>query len=172
MKFDIKERLQLSYQLKILEKLYPEDKDYYATHRKAIEYGFELHYDWIAEHLTKDTLSEDECKFVLDVLDMYASFYFSIKQLKEPKELTKSSVIFPGFDGNKEIMYMAYTRYFIEDLDRFNEIKESTNGNYNSHMRMITKYKIMVKKWKEFRVDFTYQLTEEQILELINTPVY
>ena len=44
MKLDIKERLALSYQLKILEKLYPEDQEYYANHRKAIEDGYELHY--------------------------------------------------------------------------------------------------------------------------------
>ena len=73
---------------------------------------------------------------------------------------------------NNETMYMAYTKYFIEDLDRFNEIRESTNGYYNSHMRMIPKYEKMLIKWKEFKVDYTYQLTEEQVTELINTKGY
>ena len=172
MKLDIKERLQLSNQLKILEKLYPEDEEYYAKHRKAIEYGFELHYSWVAEHISEDTLSEEECKFVLDVLDMYAAFYFSVRQIKDLKELNKDAVIFPGFDGNNEFMYMAYTQYFIEDLDRFSEIQETTKGNYNSHMQMIPKYKKMISKWKEYKVDFTYQLTEDQILDLLKITVY
>lgn len=172
MEFTIKERLQLSNQFKILEKLYPEDEDYYAKHRKAVEYGFELHYSWIAEHIYEDTLSNEDCKFVLEVLDMYASFYFNVKQLKNLNELTESKVVFPGFDGNNETMFMAYTRYFIEDLDRFNEIKESTNSNYNSHMRMIPRYKKMLIKWKEYQVDYSYELTEGQIIDLIKTVGY
>lgn len=172
MEFTIKERLQLSNQFKILEKLYPEDEEYYARNRKAIESGFELHYSWIAEHIYEDTLSQEECKFVLDVLDMYSSFLFSVRQFKEPKELTESQVIFPGFDGNNETMYMAYTYYFIEDLDRFREIQESTNSNYNSHMRLIPKYRRMILRWNELKVDYTYQLTEENILELLNITAY
>lgn len=172
MKFDIKERLQLSNQFKILEKLYPEDEDYYARHRKAIEYGFELHYSWVAEHIDKDPLSKEECKFVLDVLDMYASFYFSLKKIETLKELKETSIIFPGFDGNNETMYMAYTQYFIEDLDRFREIQETTKGNYNSHMRLIPKYKKMIPKWKELRVDYSYELSEEQIIGLLKTKGY
>ena len=167
MKLDIKERLTLSFQLKILEKLYPEDKEYYANHRKAIEDGYELHYDWITEHLSEG-LTSDECTFVLDVLDMYASFHFSFIQLESPKQLTAKSVKFPGFDGNHETMFMAYTKYFIEDLDRFSEILESTNGYYNSHMRMIPKYEKMLKIWKQYKVPYTYKLTEEQVYELIN----
>ena len=171
MKLDIKERLTLSYQLKILEKLYPEDKEYYAKHRKAIEDGYELHYDWITEHLSEGLTSE-ECTFVLDVLDMYAAFHFSFKQLKSPTKLTEKAVKFPGFDGNHETMYMAYTKYFIEDLDRFNEIRESTNGYYNSHSQMIPKYRKMLDKWKEYKQPYTYELTEDQVFELVNIHGY
>lgn len=168
MKLDIKDRLSLSYQLKILEKLYPEDKEYYANHRKAIEDGYELHYSWITEHLSEGLTSE-ECTLVLDILDMYAAIHFSFRQLKSPTNLNEKAVKFPGFDGNNETMYMAYTKYFIEDLDRFNEIKETTNGYYNSHIRMIPKYKKMLLIWKKMKKGFTYEITEEQILELINT---
>ena len=171
MKLEIKDRLTLSYQLKILEKLYPEEKEYYANHRKAIEDGYELHYDWITEHLSEGLTSE-QCTFVLDVLDMYATFHFSFKKLIDPAKLTESAVTFPGFDGNHETMYMAYTKYFIEDLDRFNEIKHSTNGYYNSHRSMIMKYQNMLIKWKEYKRAFTYELTEVQVLELINIKHY
>jgi len=167
MKLDIKERLSLSYQLKILEKLYPEDKQYYANHRKAIEDGYELHYSWLIEHLS-DGLTSDECNFVLEVLDMYSALHFSYKQLKDSPKLIDISVKFPGFDGNNETMFMAYTKYFIEDLGRFNEIKETSNGYYNSHSRMIPKYKKMLEIWKDIKKPYTNEITEEQILELIN----
>ena len=81
MELNIKERLQLSYQLRILEKLYPDEQEYYANHRKAIEDGYQLHYDWITEHLS-DGLTSEQCTFVLDVLDMYASFQFSVRQFR------------------------------------------------------------------------------------------
>jgi len=69
-------------------------------------------------------------------------------------------------------MFMAYTKYFIEDLDRFGEIQESTNGYYNSHMRMIPKYKKMLLKWKEYRTDHTYKITEENVKELLGINAY
>lgn len=169
MELNVKERLALSYQLKILEKLYPEDKEYYANQRKAIEDGYELHYDWIAEHLSEG-LSSEECSFVLEVLDMYASFHYSYVQLnKNATKLTESQIKFPGFDGNNETMYMAYTKYFIEDLDRFSEIRETTNGYYNSHAPMVRRYKNMLYKWKQYKQPFTYHLSEDHILDIINT---
>lgn len=170
MELDIKERLNLSFQLRILEKLYPDEQEYYANHRKAIEDGYQLHYDWITEHLSEG-LTSDQCSFVLDVLDMYASLHFSVLEL-EDSDLTIESVKFPGFDGNNEIMYMAYTKYFIEDLDRFGEIQKSTNGYYNSHMRLIPKYTKMLIKWKELKTDYTYKLTEKDVKELLEINAY
>ncbi|MCD8413575.1 YfbU family protein [Tenacibaculum finnmarkense] len=170
MELNIKERLQLSFQLRILEKLYPDEQEYYANHRKAIEDGYQLHYDWITEYLSEG-LTKTECKFVLDVLDMYSSFYFSVRDLKNT-ELTIESVQFPGFDGNNETMFMAYTKYFIEDLDRFGSIKESTNGYYNSHMQMIPKYKKMLVKFEEYKVGFNHILSEGIIKELLDINAY
>ncbi len=49
----------------------PEDSEYYEVHRKALQEGYELHYEWITENLF-DGLSSEECKEVLDILDMYS----------------------------------------------------------------------------------------------------
>jgi uncharacterized protein YfbU (UPF0304 family) len=171
MKLDIKDRLTLSYQLKILEKLYPEEKEYYANHRKAIEDGYELHYEWITEHLSTG-LTTKECTFVLDVLNMYTDLHFFFLELKEPKTLTKKTVQFPGFDGSNETMFMAYTKYFIEDLNRFDIIKESTNGSYNSHSRMVTKYENMLKILNSIKNPHYENLTEEIVLEMIRVKAY
>lgn len=167
MKLDIKERFLIANQLKILEKLYPEEKENYESNRKAIEYGFELHYDWIMEHIY-DGLSSEECSFVLDVLEMYASMQHTFKILKSNK-IKEENVVFRGFDGNNETMYMAYTKYFLEDLDRYREIQESSNGYYNSHSRMINKYKSMLVKYNKYKKQFTYDLSEEHLLDLTNT---
>lgn len=167
MKLDIKERFIIANQLKILEKLYPEEQETYESNRKAIEYGFELHYDWIMEHIYEGLTSE-QCNFVLNVLDMYASILHSFNKLKSDK-INEEDVIFRGFDGNNETMYMAYARYFLEDLDRYREIQESSKNYYNSHSRMVSKYKSMLKKFNNYKQPYTYDLTEEHLLDLINT---
>ena len=52
-------RYELINQLLILEKLYPEDADYYSKNRKALENGYELHYSWLTENIS-DGLSEKQ----------------------------------------------------------------------------------------------------------------
>lgn len=167
MKLDIKDRFIISNQLKILEKLYPEEQETYESNRKAIEYGFELHYDWIMEHIYEG-LNSEECNFVLNVLDMYASMLHSYNKLKS-ENIKKDDVIFRGFDGNNETMYMAYARYFLEDLDRYREIQESSNNYYNSHSQMVSKYKHMLSKYNKYKQSYTYDLTEDHLLDIINT---
>ncbi len=94
-------------------------KSYIAILNYMFEEGYELHYSWITKHLSEG-LKKEECTFVLDVLDMYGSFNLFFNELKKPERLTSELVKFPGFDRNNEIVYLAYTNYCIEDLDRFN----------------------------------------------------
>ncbi len=108
-----KERLSFIYQLRILEALYPDDANYYARNRTALEEGYTLHYEWMVEHLY-DELSEDECREVLDILDMYSEIAWGVEKLEEGDELKEHHLArFPGFDGNNETNLMSYVRYFV-----------------------------------------------------------
>ncbi|MGJ8738786.1 YfbU family protein [Zobellia laminariae] len=168
MKLDKKERLQFSYMLKILEKLYPEEQNYYATHRKAIEEGYELHYSWLTEHLY-DGLTEKQCQEVLDILEMSRAIIFSYKAIEEPKNMSADDVAFPGFDGNNETLQMTYAQYFIEDLGRYQEIKESNGGYFNSHSRTLPRYRAMLEKWNALDKDEKFKMDEETLLNLVKT---
>jgi uncharacterized protein YfbU (UPF0304 family) len=168
MKLDKKERLKFSYMLKILEKLYPEEQDYYATHRKAIEEGYELHYEWLTEHLYEG-LTEAQCREVLDILDMYRGIIFSFNAIKEPKKITADNVAFPGFDGNNETLQMTYAQYFIQDLGRYKEIEESNGGYFNSHSHTLGRYRAMLQKWNSLEQDVKYKMSEETLLDLVKT---
>lgn len=169
LKLDKKERLNLSYQLKILEKLYPEEREHYANHRKAIEDGYELHYSWLTEHISDDVLTREESREVLDILEMYSDIYFSYEALKPPTKITHEFIKFPGFDGNNESKRLDYTIYFIEDLGRFQFIKELTKSHYNSPQKMIPKYQKMLEKFKIISTEERKNLSEEQIIDLIKT---
>jgi uncharacterized protein YfbU (UPF0304 family) len=151
-------RYELINQLLILERLYPEEADYYARNRKALENGYELHYSWLTENIS-DGLSEEECKEVLDILNMYRSITFSWQRLHEDEELPKR-LRFPGFDGNDETALMGYVQYFVIDLERFEELTYGKEHPYfNSHSPMLEKYRKMLSVWKQYE----FKLTEVQI---------
>jgi len=151
-------RFEIINQLLILEKLYPEEASNYATNRKALEYGFELHYSWLTENLS-DGLSEDGCKEALEIMDMYRSITFSWKRLNSDKDVPKE-LRFDGFDGNNEGALRSYTQYFILELDRYEELKYGQSfPSFNSHTRMLEIYRRQLEVWRKYSFD----LTEEQI---------
>lgn len=155
-------RYELINQLLILEKLYPEDADYYSRNRKALENGYELHYSWLTENIS-DGLSEEQCREVLDILDMYRSITFSWQRLNEGKEIP-DQLKFRGFDGNHETELMGYVQYFIIELGRYEELAYGKEHPYfNSHRRMLDKYRRMLEIWKQYEFD----LTEEQIASVM-----
>jgi uncharacterized protein YfbU (UPF0304 family) len=151
-------RYELINQLLILEKLYPEEAAYYAKNRKALESGYQLHYSWLTENIS-DGLSEEDCKEVLDILDMYRSITFSWQRLHESEELPEK-LKFRGFDGNNETELMGYVQYFVIELGRFEELAYGNERPYfNSHSRRLEKYKRMLSVWKQYDFD----LTDDQI---------
>ena len=56
-KFTRVERLLLANQYKILERLDPDEADYYTRHRIALERGYEGDYEEVAGVIAKETLS-------------------------------------------------------------------------------------------------------------------
>jgi uncharacterized protein len=160
-----KERLIIANQLKILEKLYPEEAEYYAQQRKAVEYGYALHYEDVFEGLY-DGLSEEECKEVLDILSMYRALTFSYQRLDDKTGVEESALHFKGFDGNEETRQYSYAQYFIMDLDRFSELTYgSDHPDFNSHWPMLERYREMLNVWKGYRNN--HQLNKEQILTIL-----
>ena len=133
-------RYELINQLLILEKLYPEEADYHSKNRKALEYGFELHYSWLTENLSEG-LTSKQCKEILDIMDMYRSITFSWSRL-HPDEETPAKIKFKGFDGNNEPDLRSYVQYFIMELDRFDELKYGQSfPSFNSHTRMLNRFR-------------------------------
>lgn len=159
------ERLVLANQYRILERLYPEEADYYEANRKAIESGFELHYEDCFSALSEDELTSKECEEVLDILSMYRAITFSNRDNK----VEESYVKFRGFDLNDEYegKRVMYARYFINDLDRFTELKYGNSyADCNSHTLTMEKYRRMLSVWES--MDDQNNLDKEEILKIVN----
>lgn len=171
-KLTIVEREILANQFRILEKLEGDNQQRdYRNLIEALERGYELHYMDVFEDLSETTLSKDDCRRVLDILEMFRGLIYSYQGLKRDRvetTLTENDVKFVGFDGNDplECKYMLYTSYFIQDLDRYSEIQEISHPSFNSHCKMISTYMSMLQRWHEFKQDKTinqYLMNEEQI---------
>ena len=165
-----KERALFVYLLKILKNQGDEEYDY-DNLIKALEYGYELHYGDVFDCLFDEELSADDCREVLDILEMYRGIIYSFINLKRDGKnvsLSENDVKFPGFDGNNETKQMSYTDYFIKDLGRYDEIEELSHGNYNSHWPKLGKYRAMLMKWETYKaLPNRYMMTEQQIIDLL-----
>lgn len=161
-----KERYIISNQLKILEALFPDEASYYAEQRKAVEYGYELHYSWLTENIDDDVLTEDECKEIVEILNMYRAITFSYNKFENKSDIKRDKIRFIGFDGNEETKQYSYVNYFIIDLDRFKELRnDSEYPDFNSHSPMLDRYRKMLQQWKSF--SDKNNLTEDQIKSIL-----
>lgn len=169
-----KERFMISNQLKILEALYPNEANSYAIQRAAFEDGYEAHYNWAMEHINDEPLSDEVTREVIDTLDMYRAIYF-YKRKNSVSEFNEFSLKFAGYDGNDPFEYrlMGYSRYFVVELKRFEEILEDQgmHFDFNSHMEMRKNYKKMLDIWLRFKPGVEkgqrHNLTREQLISLV-----
>ena len=165
-KLSDQERLSYIIQLTILEKLDPEDSTI-KNLRVALEQGYELHYsDLLDTFLLSDGLTKDQCRLVLDILEMYRGIIFSAYHMN----LDLPPYKFPGFDGNDdlEVKMLLYTKYFIGDLGRYDEIRKLNGLDFNSHCLMLPQYKRMLNYWKQIPMDKRYSMSMEEINHLIH----
>ena len=166
MELSKQERLILSHQYMILEKLYPEEADIYAQHRKIVENGYSFEYDEISRHIY-DGLSDGECKEVLDILSMYSALHQSAQALTDEPKI---AINFHGFDGNSETQQMAYTRFYLDGLQRFNELtKIAQSTDYNSHYPTLKRYKLMLEQWNG--CEDKNNLTRDEINRIVDVRV-
>ena len=160
------ERLSLINQFLILEKLYPEEADYYEKNRLALQQGYKAHYKTIFEHLW-DEMPEEETRETLDILEMYRAITWSYSDITKSKN-TEHKYKFPGFDGNEESAQLSYCHYFIVNLERYQELVDNPEyPDFNSHCPMLPRYRRMLVIWREEKEKYDLKLNLEQIDKIL-----
>lgn len=160
-----KERFLMASLLQLRELLDPEEARFLAPHREAIEAGYELHYSWLFESFY-DPMTRDECKEVINALEVYRAIAYSVRHHPQPPESIWYP--FPGYDGNNETSQMLYAHYFTVRLGRYSELdggRETTA--LNSHRPSRRKYSAMHDLWVR-TFERGYELTEGQVRELLD----
>lgn len=159
------ERLILLNQFEILSQLNNNDS-YYTRLRDILENGYEVLYSEITGRL-HEPMPVDEGRFVLDVLQIHRTLKFSYDNLQDKEDLTERDVAFHGFDGNEEDKYSSFARFYIEDFDRYEELKENEFNSYNSHRNMVSKYSRMLEIWSNTNERYSSNLSIEQIRAIL-----
>jgi uncharacterized protein len=160
------ERLILSNQLLILEKLDPKNKAHYREQRVAIEHGYTAHYSRVFRNVHQNELPEDECNYVIAVLDMHLALHDSYKKLSaaDKKSVDRKRLRFEGFDANLETEYLWYSDF----LSQFGKWKELVpRGGINSHHPTRDRYKRMLTAWNEIPQEEKWKMSKEQILRVL-----
>jgi len=144
------ERWILSNQFKILERLIPDEADYYRKSREAIDRGYAREYDRLIQNIypEKDCLSEDECREVFDILVMFCDLKEAHDALENGGNIEGWYVEFSGFDGNNEVTRLSYCEYLCDD-SRNNRFQRLHRGDdFNSHMPTLDNYRRMLEAWR------------------------
>jgi len=155
------ERLILANQYRILEKLYPEEARDSREAFEILQSGYTLEYDSLPPHLDSE-VSEETCREVKDVLDMYRMLKNAIRDLPPGGVAPSDDAEFQGFDGNEETEHYSYALFLIETQGKW---AESKNAELNSHTPMLERYRSMLGRWKH-RND-RFNLTAEDVAHIL-----
>jgi len=127
--------------------------------------GYEYEYDEITQHL-QPAMEYGDNKEVIDILDMFRAIHNACNTNVDCVDLDSRYLKFGGFDGNFEGAQYLYARFLLENKGLFQESKPETSDGYNSHYRLLPKYRRMVKVWRESI--HIHDLTHEEIANIIN----
>lgn len=168
MKLSRTERWILSNQFSMLERLSsnPDDVEFYKKAQNVVNNGYELHYRWLSEHIYDEphTLSEEECREVIDILTMFDAIKQSYTRLTDTSGIVEHRAEFQGFSGNDETKQMSYARFFCTEdgQPRFADL--SKGDNFNSHFPILDRYRRMLTEWENSKDK--YSLTKEDIIRI------
>jgi uncharacterized protein YfbU (UPF0304 family) len=173
MKLSRIERWIISNQLRILEILDPKQKDSYSSTQKILENGFEYLYSSQIEYIYPDheTMSEEDGKLVVDILDMFNAIKNSLKSIDPHSGLETNHLTFSGFDGNYEGKFYSFAKFYCTEFDggRFKNIGKGVD-NFNSHASRLDTYKRMLKVWNSS--PDKYALSEEQLIKISEAAIH
>jgi uncharacterized protein YfbU (UPF0304 family) len=143
MELSKQERALLASQYRILERLAPGEG--FGAAAEIIERGFTPLYSEIESQVDESGLSEDECRLVLDVLELYRDIEAYKGSNPGDRQVAQHPWAgFRGFDGAREAEYLGLARFLLQD--RFAESARHAAGtdNFDSHAPTLSKYRHMI----------------------------
>ncbi|KHJ54538.1 hypothetical protein LA66_13995 [Aureimonas altamirensis] len=140
----------------------------------AVFNGHDWALDWQYGGILPGRVDTDEqVRFVVDVLDMWRFIERSWRALPAPEQQRVHQQVphlgtgpeFIGFDGNNETEYMSIARMFVIGMERFTEF---TGRSLNSHSPKVDRYRGMLRDFLPMRDNLhTGDLSADQLITLL-----
>lgn len=178
MKLSKVERLLLANQFELLSR--DENNNYLSKKdcilkRDILLEGYEhLYSSEIFSIVSDEIIDDDTSKFVLDILGMYDKLHISyINNIQDgTSTVDEKDITFTGFDGNEEIEYYSFCKFFIEDMNRYERLREMDNFALNSHSSRLGRYRRQLDVYKSMQLDKKNDsgidvLSDDQIQQII-----
>lgn len=150
-----------------METIDPERGAYYRQMVEVLESGYTLHYEELSSGLCDEEMTEEECKEVMDILDMFRVLKASYERLTDKTGISPGAVMFRGFDGNEEEKQYFYAKFLIDDQGKWAEF---AGGELNTHTPYLPRYRQKLPRFQQI-----YQgkglgklhLTKAEILDVL-----
>ena len=154
------ERLILSNQYEILQKLNPDQAKAYADCQRIVQYGYRSLYSELGSF--EEELPTEVYREVADVLDMFRILKSSYERLDDKTGIQSHDIEFRGFDGNGSEGHFGLASFMIEDLGRWSEFRAS---ELNSHSYVLPGYRdtLAVSRHAADK----HNLSKQEILDII-----
>jgi uncharacterized protein YfbU (UPF0304 family) len=119
------------------------------------------------------TVSRTTVNDVINILDMWmfiedaiTSFNADERREFEAAEKTLATSRFAGFDGNNEFEHLSISRFFIDELKRFQHFE----GRYlNSHSPVLGRYLKMYERFEPMRARLIgVRLSVKQVIDILS----
>ncbi len=154
-KLDFKDRVILTNQFRILQKVDPDNDGTYGRAIEILESGYEAEYYSIARTIN-EPVSMEVCDEVRSILRMYRSLLSSYKQLSDKTGIADEDLAFRGFDGNNETEHLLYAE-FLASEDEYTESRV-----FNSHAQVLEMYRRMLSEFEQAGPKFPLEKADIQ----------
>jgi uncharacterized protein YfbU (UPF0304 family) len=148
-----------------MAKLTPENAEKYKRLQTIVERGYELQ----MREMNKEygCLVEDECREVIDIMEMYHAMQESNKMLsdEERNDVDQRRLQFLGFDIATEAQLVNYVRFLLDSEGLYPQFDKGDH-HFNSHVPMLEKYRRMLVTWRN--CPRQYHLSAAEFRQIFN----
>ena len=108
---------------------------------------------------------EEECRIVLDTLEMYHALQVSYNNLHDKSGLTQHRLQFAGYCAAREKKYLNYLRFITSVEGKYKEFMHCEHG-CDSQTPMWDKYLKMLEAWRA--CPHEYHLSMAELQKILN----
>ncbi|NOI67620.1 YfbU family protein [Vibrio sp. 99-8-1] len=159
------QRLILSNQYYLMSQLNPENSNKYKRLQTIVERGYALQMRELDKEFGK--ISEDECREVINIMEMYHAMQESYKMLKseDQSSVDQRRLAFLGFDIASEHQLVNYVRFLVDSEGLYPQF-DKADHHFNAQMPMLEKYRRMLTTWRN--CPRQYHLSSTEFVQIFN----